>query len=167
MGYLIGARLDASQPSDVNDEGKGFALGDRMTDYAGNEWVYVEAGGVITTKDTVHISGAFVANPITLALSTTAGFVGHAQFAFTTAERGWVMARGKPVIRVALNCLPGVPLYTTDTAGVLDDATASASHHLVQGVQIIATASGATASAVTAVSSFPMVIRRGSVGTGA
>lgn len=160
MSTIIGAKLSSSlSAAEATTEGKGFGLGDRHTDHAGNEYVYVEAGAAITIYDTVHVSGAYVANSLTPALALTAGFIGHAQVAFTTGERGWVMTRGKPVIRVALDADSGVPLYTTDTAGVLDDATASSSQRLVLGVQIIATASGTAASAVTAVSSFPMIKR--------
>ena len=155
MGYIIGTRLDASQPSDVNDEGKGFSLGDRNIDHSGNEWVYVQAAAAITAFDTVHVSPAYAANALTTALAPTSGYIGFAQFAFTTSEKGWVMARGKPTIRVAGAAAKDVPLYTTSTAGVLDDAATTAEHQILSVVLL--TANGSTASSGVAAAPFPTV----------
>lgn len=138
-----------------------FAVGTMATANDGSEWIYVSAGAAITIYDTVHISQAFAANPITPALAITGGKIGFAQRAFTSAYYGWVMTRGNPTIRVGNLCQDEVPLYTTDTAGMLDDATASLSQHQVIGV-ICTDSVSASESTSTAVASFP-VIRRPAV----
>jgi hypothetical protein len=149
---IIGANFD-DETSDAK-----FAVGTIATCNDGSEWMYVKAGTACTIYDTVHINSSFSANPITPALAITGGRIGFAQRAFTLDYYGWVMLRGHPRIRVGLLCQEARPLYTTDTAGVLDDATVSASQHQVMGV--IATDSvSASESVSTAVASFP-VIRR-------
>jgi hypothetical protein len=152
---IVGA--DPTRTFSTLTDGRSFGLGDRYTDNLGNEYVFVLAGGAITQYDTVHVNSAYSANAITAALAITPGFVGFAQVAFASADYGWVMTRGKPTVRVAASCAKDVALYTTDTAGVLDDATASASHHQIMGTLITTTQS--TASTVVAVASFPMVRR--------
>jgi len=135
-----------------------FKVGTMVTADDGSEWIYVLAGSAITIYDTVHVNSAFSANPLTPALARSGGEIGFAQRAFTNARYGWVMKRGRPLIRVGNLCQEAVPLYTTDTAGMLDDATASASQMQVIGV--IATDSvSASESVSTAAAAFP-VIRR-------
>jgi hypothetical protein len=139
-GSLIGANLAASITSTT--DGKIHGVGDRTTDHSGNEWVYVRSGEAIDAYNCVVIDAAGDAYKVTQALSATAVSVGFAQYAFSASnEYGWVMVRGAPTIRVAAGCAVSVPLYTTNTAGVLDDATASLSHFQVQGVVLASSGS--------------------------
>jgi hypothetical protein len=71
-----------------------------------------------------------------------------------SAEYGWVQLGGKPRVLVAANCQPSVPLFTTATAGVLDDATVTAG--LIAG--LVATTSTVTASNVTCIAGYPHVL---------
>ena len=52
---------------------------------------------------------------------------------------------GRPAVNLAASCAPFVPLYTTSTGGVLDDATVSGSGGMVMGVFAGASISNATA----------------------
>jgi hypothetical protein len=158
-GYIIGANLTDAQTSTEITQGKGFTLGDATADQAGNTWVFVQAGGTIASGDTVHISQAFAANAITPALAVTAGQVGFAQYAFAATNYGWVMTTGRPTIRLAAGCADDAPLYTTDTAGVLDDSTVSASQHQVMGVIANGSASAGGVTRVAVSATWPMIRR--------
>ena len=154
IGPLLAGKLDSTDIA----QGRGFSLGDRTEDAVGNEYVFVQAASACTAFDTVHISSTFQANPITAALAVTAGYLGfETPTALSTGDYAWVKTRGNMTVRLAQSCLPAVPLYTTDTAGVLDDATASASHHQVMGVLGVSSANNA--SSYPAVGTFPMIRR--------
>jgi len=71
-----------------------------------------------------------------------------------SAYYGWVQLGGKPRVSVLVGCQPNVPLFTTATAGSLDDATVTAG--LVAG--LVATTSAASASAVTCIAGYPHVL---------
>lgn len=123
-------------------------------------WRYIYAGSNIAQYDCVHIATSGTALPITAALAITAGMIGFAQTALTSGYYGWVQRSGANMrLNVLANCNSSVPLYTTDTAGSLDDATGSASQFQVMGVLITATNSG-SASNVPAVAAAPPIIRR-------
>jgi hypothetical protein len=154
----IGADLSQSFSS-LTAEGKGFAVGDRHTDHAGNEWMYVRSAA-ITAYDCVHIDSSFDANPITDTLAKQAGRVGFAQFAFSASgQYGFVMINGKPTVRLAASTADDVPLFTSSTAGVLDDTTGSASQALISGVRADGSASGGGVSAVTCIATYPTAVR--------
>ena len=80
--------------------------------------------------------------------------VGFAQTSIASGSYGWVQTGGVPVVKLAASCLPNVPLYTTATAGTLDDAVVSGG--LVAGIVATVSASGATA--VTCVAGYPHVL---------
>jgi hypothetical protein len=91
--------------------------------------------------------------PLTTTNSAGSKAVGFAQVSIASAYYGWVQLGGKPRVSVAAACEPSVPLFTTATAGVLDDATVTGG--LVAG--IVATTSAASASAVTCIAGYPHV----------
>lgn len=74
--------------------------------------------------------------------------LGCAQVSIASAFYGWVQRQGKMVMNLADDCADNVPLFSTATAGVLDDATVS--NCLVLGVYLPVTASLATALTVLA-----------------
>lgn len=74
--------------------------------------------------------------------------VGFAQVSIASGYYGWVARMGKVKCQLADDCADNVPLFTTATAGVLDDATVS--NCLVLGVYLPVTASIATALTVLA-----------------
>ena len=159
MPTLIGVNPTATiTSSEYTTKGVSFGLGDRHTDHIGNEWVFVQASGAITKYDAVLVKPSYLASSLTPALAITPGFIGFAQVAFADTDYGWVMTRGIPVIRVANGCPSNVPLYTTDTAGVLDRLTGSLSQYQVQGVVTDYSVSSSLSFA-TAGASFPLIRR--------
>jgi len=69
--------------------------------------------------------------------------VGFAQTAIASSYYGWVALNGVVKVNLLVSCQPKVPLYTTSTAGSLDDTTVSAG--FIQG--IVANTSATSASA--------------------
>lgn len=74
--------------------------------------------------------------------------VGFAQVSIASGYYGWVARQGKVICALLDDCADNVPLFTTTTAGSLDDATVS--NCLVLGVYLPVTASLATALTVLA-----------------
>lgn len=140
-----------------------FTLGTEVIGSHGGLMRYVKSAAAITANDTIHVAaGTFVANPITAALSATAGDIGNSPVSCSTSgQYFWAYMTGNWTIRVAVNCQPSVPLYTTDTAGVLDDATASLSHFQVQGIEVNPGLSNSAAgvSSLSAFAKYPIMKR--------
>jgi hypothetical protein len=91
--------------------------------------------------------------PLTTTNSANSKAVGFAQVSIASAYYGWVQLGGKPRVSVLVGCQPNVPLFTTATAGSLDDATVTGG--LVAG--LVATTSAASASAVTCIAGYPHI----------
>jgi hypothetical protein len=155
--FAIGGLLSAKF-GDVTTDAK-FDKGTIVEGNAGSRWMYVQAQAAVTLGDTVRVDSSHNARPITFALAGQAGHVGFAQIAFTTSDFGWVMMTGKPVLRLAASAADDVPLYTTDTAGVLGTATASLSQHQVMGLHADGSASAGGVTLVTAVAAWPIIRR--------
>ena len=119
----------------------------------GGQAVYVQAASEISQYNAVCIPASNVAQNATTARVANTKRVGFAQVSIASAYYGWVQLGGKPRVNVATACEPSVPLFTTATAGVLDDATVTGG--LVAG--IVATTSAASASAVTCIAGYPHV----------
>lgn len=132
-----------------------FQLGTRVTATDGSEWLYVQAGEAITQYMWVSIDENFQAVKGTKALADAGHGVGFAQVAFSDNDLGWVCVNGPGniTVRVAAACAPDVQLYTTATAGILDDT--SASQTLIRGVVIVALGATATASNREAIAVYP------------
>lgn len=114
--------------------------------------MYVSALSTISTFMAVGIDGDGNAYPLTTTNSATSKKIGFAQVSIASAAFGWVQLSGKPKVAVLASCSDNVPLYTTSTAGSLDDAVVSTG--LVLGVTIPTRAtsvSNATAVTCTAV----------------
>lgn len=129
-----------------------YALGARVKVSDGGEAMYVKAGSTVTAGDVLLISSAGSAVPITTALTdagtaTAHQYIGVAHVSITSGSYGWACTGGIPTagISVLASCVRGSPLYTTTTAGALDDT--STSSHLISGIQITTTATGAAVTA--------------------
>lgn len=113
----------------------------------GGRAVYVQASSEIAQFAAVAVnSGYGVVNLTTAAVAEGSGSskqVGFAQTSIASASYGWVQLSGRPKVKLATDCADQVILFTTATAGVLDDATVSAS--LIAGVVSTTTISNATA----------------------
>lgn len=140
----------------------GLALGTRVVDSEGNERVYVKSNGNITQYSCLHINSAFTAGMITDALARSAGQIGLALITVSASDRYfWAATKwvNKPV-RVLGSCALDKPLFTTGTAGALDDATASTSQVQVQGVVLVSSNPSATATSKGSVTQGQPIIRR-------
>lgn len=135
----LGADFTRQKAGDTTDgNGAEFKLGHSVTATDGQEWVYVQAGGAVTQYDAVAIDENFQAVALTSALALAGHNVGFAQLALDDNDFGWVatQARGNITCRIAGSCAADVQLYTSATAGVLDDTSAGV---LIRGVVAITT----------------------------
>jgi hypothetical protein len=89
----------------------------------GGQAIYVQAASTVSTYMAVSVKGDNTVVPLTTTNSASSKAVGFAQASIASASYGWVQLGGKPVVNLAASCLPAVPLFTTATAGTLDDAT--------------------------------------------
>ena len=120
----------------------------------GGQAVYVLASSDVAQYSAVSVRFDNTVVPITTTNSANSKVVGFAQASIASAYYGWVQIGGKPIVKLAASCAPFVPLYTTATAGTLDDAVVSGG--LVAGIVALTTAYGATA--LTCVAGYPHVL---------
>ena len=143
---VIGVSL-TDTPSDNTLGSGGHALGTRVTVSDGGEAIFVQANGAITAYDAVGIDEDYQAAALTKAMADDGWMIGFAQVAFADNDFGWVHIKGSNIRgRGAAACQPDVALYTSATAGVLDDT--SASQTKINGVVFVATASGTNAEVI-------------------
>jgi hypothetical protein len=149
-GIVIPA-LDSYQDSARVAVGTPVALND------GGEAVYVQALSEISQYAAVAIYANNTAQMLTTTLSATSKKVGFAQISIPSGKFAWVQTSGVPKVNLAASAAPNVALYTTATAGVLDDATISGA--LVAG--LTATVSISNATAVTCIAATGTMIVTG------
>lgn len=123
-----------------------FELGTEAWGQDNSRWTYVVAGSTIGQYMCVGMTKAMSANPVTKAHVDAGRKLGVSQVAFAAGQYGWVATQGgNDLLRVKAKnaCAISVALYTTGTAGFLDDTAASQT--LVNGIVLTdtATSSGA------------------------
>lgn len=131
-----------------------FKLGQLAHGSDGSHWVYVAAEGAITAYDCVAVDENFDAVSMTKALADAGHAVAFAQVAFADEAFGWVLKSGAGAnykVRVAAGYVADAALYTTGTAGVLDDATTSQTN--IRGV--VAYQGGTAAAARPIIATYP------------
>ena len=98
-----------------------------------------------TFADSASLTPVMRAVPVTTTNAAALGYnmVGFAQNAIASSYYGWVGINGLLKVNLLIACNPKVPLYTTSTAGKLDDTTVSSGY--IQG--IVANTSATSASA--------------------
>ena len=128
----------------------------------GGEAIFVRAESTVAQYDCVAIGyfgdSATAATgtpfprvvPITTAGVAAAGVTGTgpsiavAQVAITSGQYGWVFTKGTALrVKCLIACQPAVLLYTTSTAGSIDDAVVSAG--MIVGLTILTSATSASA----------------------
>lgn len=142
---------------DVHTDAK-FKLGTVACGNGGTEWIYVQSTSAVTQYHCVSIDKDHKIRPITKALADVNPRVGFAQVAFAADEYGWVAMRGSDTnlkVLVKAACADFVDLYTSASAGVLDDTSTSQTKIVGVVTSSSATNSGTQAEAVYAV--FPHV----------
>ena len=138
----IGLQKTAAYSSADITQGRGFAAGDEVQDEAGNIYRFALASGAVAQYDVVALTTANVAQAVTKALADTGPMLGVAQATLASAEYGWVQVLGVTSVNVLSTCSSGIALYTSGTAGKLDDTTTSQTK--IAGVQIVASVTAAT-----------------------
>lgn len=152
---LAGVNLTKLTAGTTTDgAGAEFALGTVVKGSDRTEWTYVQAGAAITQYSWVAIDENFQAVMGTKALADAGHGVGLAQVAFADNDMGWVCtgAGGNVSARVLASCAADVQLYTSGTAGALDDTAASQT--LIRGVVLVAAATN-TASTRECIAVYP------------
>lgn len=120
-----------------------FPVGTQVDGKSGDRYEYVYAKSTVAQYDAVCISTSGNAQPVSTALAVSVKKIAFAQVAITSAQYGWVARCGNNIrVNVAANCASGVQLYTTSTAGTLDDTVVTAG--LVAGVLAVTSISTAT-----------------------
>ncbi len=144
---LIGGNVDRVTSGTTTDgENKEFSLGTMCRGPLGQEFMYVQAGAAIstTTKQPfcLAIDELGQAVKVTKALASAGHRIGFApQQIISDNDFFWARMRGSGLnIKVGVSCAADVNLWTTATAGVLDD-TSGGSHVAVLGVKIVTAAS--------------------------
>lgn len=98
-----------------------------------------------TYADSASLTPMLRAVPITTTNAAALGYsmVGFAQTSIASSYYGWIALNGSVRVNLLGSCQPKVPLYTTATAGKLDDATVSAGY--IQGIVANTSANSASA----------------------
>jgi len=117
----------------------------------GGQAVYVRATSTIAQYDAciiINTSSATGASigcvPVTTTNALTSQRLAFAQTAIASASYGWVQTSGNEIrVNTLIACQPSVPLFTTATAGSLDDTTVTAGYCL--GVVLRSSATSASA----------------------
>lgn len=135
-----------------------FALGTTLQGTDASEWIYVLASEALTVYSALAVTRAYAASMLTNTNAVTDNFFATNQVAFANADYGWVAKRVAPcTLRVGASCAKNVALYSTATAGVLDD-TATSIAFRIDGVQILTTNSGGGAASVSGIVVYPNII---------
>lgn len=144
---MIGTNVTTTYTGTTTDgENAPFALGTRRRGTDGTEYVFVQAGAAISTTTSqpffLAVDENYQAVKITKALAGAGHLVAVApQVIISDNDFFWAITRGTNFnCKVAVSCAADVNLWTTATAGVLDD-TSGASHVVVLGAKIVVAAS--------------------------
>ena len=137
---LIGANLASTSTTQIFPLGmEEFGIG---TNGIGATFMYVKAASAITAFDIAKIDDDFTIASLTTTISGSEPTAcGAAQIAFATNEYGWVAVKGRFKVNALTLCVADVKLYTTATAGAVDDTATD----LIQGLKLLTTVGGATA----------------------
>ena len=102
------------------------ALGTSAKTDDGGEVVYCISSGAVSQYALCGINEDFDVYMMTTALSVQSDRLGFPQIAFAAGEYGWVYLRGSNIkVRTKASALADAQLWTTASAGVVDDATAA------------------------------------------
>ena len=136
---------------DANTSDARCPVGTVVTTTEGGQAIYVQATSTINQYDAVVVlntssaTGASIgAVPVTTTNALKSQRLGFAQTAITSSYYGWITLSGNNLrVNSLIACQPAVPLFTTSTAGWLDDTTVTAGYCL--GVVLMSSATSASA----------------------
>lgn len=147
---LVGANL-ATSVADLGD-GKGFRPGDRYQGVSGKEYIFVLADEAIAAYDAVAIAEDFGASQLTKTEADDGWKIGIAQYAIGSGEYGFVQIRGVCTVAVLGSCAADTALYTSATAGSVDDSATSQT----EIVGLVTTAANTLTTATTVAAFMPV-----------
>jgi len=140
---LIGANTDVTITGTTTDgAGAPYALGTKTSGIDGTEWLFVQAAEAIDQYNYVCVDENEQARKGTKVNVDAGHTVAFAPVALADNEFGWVALQNRGSVlkvRVLGSCAADVALYTSSTAGVLDDDSSSQT-----AVGVTLTASNAT-----------------------
>lgn len=116
-------------------------VGDKYCGADGKEYVYILASSAIAQYDVVGASEAYAGAPITKAMADDGWKVGVAPVAIASGSYGYIQVKGVADINVLASCAADAALYTSATAGSLDDDNTSQTK--IDGI-VLTTARAAT-----------------------
>mgnify|MGYP003144589166 CR=1 FL=1 len=117
------------------------AIGTRMVGNDSSTWLYVTAGSAIAQYDVVSVDEDYSGIPATKAAIDDGHIIGVAPEAISSGEYGWVQLTGVVTMNVLASAAADVKLYSSATAGSLDDDSSGQSR--VAGI-CLTTARGGT-----------------------
>ena len=120
-----------------------YRIGQRITNYDGEEFLFVKAAAAITVGMVVLIGEAFNGRGATTGNAAKEDRIGVAKTAIANGFYGWVCIYGSGDISVAASCGADVALNTTGTAGRADDA----STEVIDGIKLTTARSGTAGNA--------------------
>ncbi len=145
---------DATLPTVGPQSNLDFELGDTVRGVDSTEWVFVQASGSITQYDFVGIDENYQAASLTKGMVDDGFHIGIAQVTFADNDGGWVVIRGSNIKGAVLaSCAADVALYSSGTAGHVDDT--SASQTKIDGIVAITTNGTSSATNVEMMLTWP------------
>lgn len=144
MTALIGANLTTTV-ADLN-EGRGFTLGNVLTDHRGYRYTYAKASSAISQYSYVCIDELGAALNGTKTLVDAGYQVAIAPIAFAADDYGFFQISGVTSLLTAGSVAADTSIYTSATAGSVDDASTSQTQ-LAGVVLTAATSTAATSGA--------------------
>ena len=132
---------------------KEFALGTAVQMSDGSCYRYIEADATITAAQAVAAEEDYGCTPIDTTISgAEPNKVLVPQVAVTSGEFAWALESGVGTVNALASCAADVKIYTTATAGAVDDTATD----LIQGLRLTA-ANGTATAAVACFADLPMV----------
>lgn len=141
---ILGVKLNADDASAQFDQGVEIKTQDGRAIYAKAAANCVPGHVVKVAPSSAGATMSAVAVLQSTGTLNTAGVWAVAQATVSANNYGWFYTEGTRdcVVKVAAACQPNVPLYTTGTAGVLDDGTVSTAG--LMNIRILTSASAAS-----------------------
>lgn len=113
----------ATDPRALGVDQAAFRPGQIAAGAFNSEWVYclIGASGVTASSYVCIIDDDYTATMITSGNAALGLSIGVAFCASSEGQYAWMQTNGMARLQVGANCDANVPLYATDTPGVLDD----------------------------------------------
>lgn len=118
------------------DEGDEFTLGQCVTSANGNVYMRCHAAAALPIFSFVAVDENFEASLLTKALADDGYFIGATQVAVSDNDFFWLAMSGSDIGGLVLvSCAADVIVYTTATAGAIDDLATSQT--ILEGLRVV------------------------------